>query len=507
MALLAAALVSFAPSPAAPQSTQVTDTLAEARRLRDAGSLPAATRLLGAYTAAHPSDPVAAGLLGETHYWMKDVAGARAAYERGLAATPADIPLTLAYARMLMETSDHSRARQLLEPLRRAAATAGRAEEMLGTLAYWEGDYGAAKRLFAEALALDPRRGDARRSLREILTVTAPWVRLGGEIQHDDQPLVRIAGDAQFGWFATPLVSVSAHVQPMQFREESGTSHDIFLGDILLSAYLPAIRVETEIAAGMIQRGADSPTEWTGRGSMGLRVTPRTIVRIRGERAPYLYTVGSLSTPVITNTLGATLDWGTPSGWLAQASAQQARYPDDNVVTSTHAWLLAPVVRNRGGVVQLGYSIAAQDARESRFVVDGSAAPAPRDGDGVAGWYDPYYTPNDLVAHSLLAAVVVRPVTRLALRANGALGIIAHDDFPIYRTFGFPPRPGPPTISIEQRTFRPWSMRGSLDVGLTSQMRLSAEGEYSRTAFYDAASARLAVTYVFTTPALRRLDR
>jgi hypothetical protein len=466
--------------------------------------MASALRLLAAYYAAHPTNPVAARLLGETRYWTKDLAGARAAYERGLSATPADIPLTLAYARLLGETTDRARARALLEPLRRRGSTSGQAEEMLGTFAWWDGDHVTAKRLFVAALAIDPRREEARRNLRDLLTAAAPWIRVAGEAQHDDQPLDRVAGDFRAGWSPTPLISIGVRAQPMRFRTEGGASHRIVLGEGTVAAYLPALRIEGELAGGVVHRDANAPSAWTGRGVLGLRVTPRLILRARAERAPYLYTVASLSTEIMTTSVGATADWSR-GGWLGQASVQRATFPDDNAVTSTHAWLLAPLAQGAGGSLRIGYSIAAQTSVETRFEPDGAAV-NPRNGAPVSGQYDPYHTPVNLLSHSVIAAVMTRPSARVELRANGAYGISAHDEMLVYRTTGVP-RPGVPSMVFGQRAFKPWSVRGSLAADVGALTHLVAEIEYFRTAFYGAGAARLGVTHRFSTPALRRLDR
>lgn len=433
---LAAMTVWCVPATAISQPASVTDTLAEARRLRDAASLHAAARLLRPYVAAHPADAEAAALLG--------------------------------------------------------------------TLAYWEGDYSRARRLFSAALAMDSSHAEASRNLREILVLTAPWVRASGDIQHDTQPLDRLSAEARGGWFATPLISVIVGAQMRDYQDTSGAVRAIVAGDLALSAYIPALRLETEAAAGALQR-LDSVMDWTGRGMVGFRITPRLVWRMRAERSAYLYTVASLGTPIMTRTVSATLDWSRRGGWLGQVAAQRAGFPDGNAVTGAHAWLLAPVVRGEKGMLQLGYSIAAQTSRETRFVADGGAV-TPRDGDAVSGRFDPYHTPVNLLAHSLVASAVTRLLPRVALRANGAFGVSAHDEVLVYRTSGFP-RPGAPTMAYEQRAFRPWNVRGSLEAGITTQTRLIAELDFSRTAFYGVGTARLGVTQWFRTPALRRLEQ
>jgi len=219
--LIAMVLWAVAPLTARSQSPEARDVVAEARHVRDAGDLSDAARLLKAHLARHPDGPDALGaarLLAQTLYWLKDVAGARSMYETTLAKHPEDTALRLGYGRMLVETGGGGQAREVLAPLERGeAAVRAEAETLLGTLAYSEGDWSAARRHFAAALRADPNKQEARRKLREILIITAPWARTTMEARHDDQ-LGKLAFDAQVGWFATPPLSLTARVRPMLFR-------------------------------------------------------------------------------------------------------------------------------------------------------------------------------------------------------------------------------------------------------------------------------------------------
>ncbi|MBA2291252.1 MAG: tetratricopeptide repeat protein, partial [Gemmatimonadales bacterium] len=191
-------------------SAQVTsDTLAEAQRLRDTGSLPAAAALLQVYLTNHPDHGDAARLLAQTLYWLKRPTEARRLYEDALARHPEDSALRLDYGQMLIETGDGPRTREVLRPLLGVAALRGRAEALLGTLAYWNGDLGAARRLLREAINADSAQPGVRQTLDVIAVITAPWLETGGELRRDDQPLHRSTAGATIGWYPAPATSLS----------------------------------------------------------------------------------------------------------------------------------------------------------------------------------------------------------------------------------------------------------------------------------------------------------
>jgi hypothetical protein len=231
---------------------------------------------------------------------------------------------------------------------------------------------------------------------------------------------------------------------------------------------------------------------------------------VRAEREPYLYTLASASTPVMTRTIATTLDLDSPRGWLGQIAANSERYPDDNAVTTGYAWLLAPLVNTPEGQLQIGYSTAAQNADETRYVLARPTQPFPP-GDprfSTAGVYAPYYTPSNLRSQSVLGAFVVRPGAGVELRASGALGIRATDDAPAFDvvTRGAPPSPTV-VLTYHRRSSALWNVRGSVSAPLAEAWRLDVAGESGRTAFYTYTTASVQLTYTFVAAARRRAER
>lgn len=519
--LALAAMLLVVPSPAAwAQRGPDADRVAEARGLRDAKQFAAAERVLLTHLAAHPDDVTALRLAAETRYWQKNVRGARALYEQGLARHPHDAALRLEYGRMLVETRDAGRARVVLEPLRRRHATA---ERLLATAAYWSGDYVSARSAFAEVLRAEPRNAEARRQLGEILVASAPWVKAGAELASDDQPLRRTGGSVEMGWFATPLLSLAAQVRPLVFQAGDTAARGVTLAEARIANYAPAARLEMEVAGGLVARAATprdrASSDWTARAGAGLRLGRHLTARARLERAPYLSTAASLATPLMTDAISAGLQVGAGTGWLGEARRQLERFPDGNSVSSSHAWLLAPLARGAGGSFQAGYALSTQHAVESRFILADTTQTA-RPGEAgfdATGQYVPYYTPNRLRAHSAIAALALRPNARIELRGSGSFGW-ATDELPAHEpsesTTTTSPMPGPvitPPFAprgarqepTARRSFSPWTTRGGVDLTLVEGLVLSANAEYGRTAYYSYGTMGVHLAYRFGLPARR----
>jgi hypothetical protein len=477
------------------------DAVAEAQRLRDAGEFAAAAELLRAQVAEKPEDGDAARLLAQTLYWLKDFAGARAVYEIAVVRHPEDTTLRLQYARMLAETSERARARELLKPLLGVEATQAEAGTLLGTLAYWEGDLTTARTFFEGALRENQNQEEAGRQLGEILAITAPWVRTSSGLWHDNQPFGRLTMGLEAGWFATPLTELTARVQPMGYGID-GSVRTAGVAEAAVAHYTPRARLETELAAGGVRHTLSSNGwDWTGRAGVGFRLPGHVALRVRIERGPYLSTKSSLNTPVMVRTVGGRLHWDDPKGWLGEVAYEQQRYPDDNAIRTTSGWLLAPLIHSRILGVQAGYAIAASNATASRFVLAQPNQPyLPSDPRfSTAGRYAPYYTPNHLVTHSAAAALTLGPARGATFRFGGSYAVRATDDEPFFAVSG-----GRALLSNRSRLFSPWEAHTSLKITLRDGLTLEPAGEIGRGAFYSWAAGSIQVTYHFMGAAKRR---
>jgi hypothetical protein len=493
------------------QSTAPTDTVAEARRLRDAGDYAAASALLGPYVASHPEDDGTARMAALMAYWAKDVTTARATYETAMARHANGIDLRVEFTRFLMDVGDTRRARAVITPVVETAPRflpgTRQAVTLLGTLDYWAGDFTRARRHFVEALRLDSADATARRQLREIDAASASWVSASGSGWHDDQPLDRATVDVEGGWFASPVTPLGVRIASSRFSHD-GASETVSRAEATFRTFLPAARLDVSATGGVLSRTFDESSDWTASASLGVRLPGNVVLEGSFERAPYLNTVGSLATAVTTRSIAGTVRWRARNGWMADATVRREAFDDDNSMMSAYAWLLAPVVRRSGGELQLGYSFAAQAAEHSRFV------PRPEDVNfppgnppsTVRGIYTPYYTPRDLRVHSLLLATALRPTPRWSLTANGSYGVHVRDDAPVLVVI-----PNPPNASIVRayypREFTPWNARAALEGAATDAVRLALTAEHGKGAYYSFSTVGVRLTYTFIAAARRRADR
>ena len=491
--------------------TTPADTIAEARRLRDANDFAGAAALMRSYVESHPGDAGSARFAALMAYWSKDQASADAIYARAMTNQPADADLRLEYGRFLVETGQSNRARAVLAPFTVSDSVSftrqhlARARTLLGTTDYWRGDYTGARNEFRAALALDSSAADARRQLGEIETASAPWVRVGADLWDDDQPL-RFAGfNAEGGWFINPLTPLGVRARSTVY-DVDGITESILEAEASYTSYFPAAHLDFVAAGGVLDRSFGKPTDWTARVTLGARLPRTVMLQAKYARMPYTNTVRSLDRELMVQRLEANLRWGSPRKWNGELGGRHEIYPDDNSVSSGFGWILAPISSREAASLHVGYGFSAQSAVESRFVPQDDINVRPGEPPTmVPGEYNPYYTPSNLRVHSVLAATSLRPNPHLVLEAGGRYALSAYEDAPVLYAVATPP-----TATVErqfyERSFTPWNARGSINWSATPAVRVTLAAEHGRDAYYVYTTGRVELTYTFVAAAQRRAD-
>lgn len=468
-------------------------------RLRNTGDLAGAVALLRAHLETYPDDGDALRLLAETLYWLKDFAGARTVSERALSLHPEDVNLQLQYARMLIETGNGARAREVLACV--DVPTGGRADAILGTLAYWEGNLAEADRLISSAIAAGDSDPAILRIHEDIVILRSPWVGVTPAYQHDDQPINRMGIAAEAGLSPVAWTSVAVRAQGLRFELGDTATRTLSLAELSLSHYAFSARTDLELAAGAVTRSFGSSSDFTGRIGIEHRLPSYVRLGARAYRSPYFATEASLSQTVMTSTGIAYAHLDDPRGWLGEIAYQLQHYEDSNNLTSAYAWLLAPLVHSPTLSIRAGYSASLQTSSESRFALAHAQQPYPPSDPrfDLSGLYQPYYTPIDLQSHSAVGAFGVQLTPFVTLHANGSYAFHATETSPKFVVITTASAPPVSTVEFQSytRSFNPWNAHASLELDSPAGLSLVANGDVFRTGFYSASSASLALVYRF----------
>ncbi|MDX1623126.1 MAG: tetratricopeptide repeat protein [Gemmatimonadota bacterium] len=435
---------------AATAAAQEVPAVAEARRLRDAGELEAAAARLRAHLGRSPGDVDARWLYAQTLYWTGDVEGARAEYLEALERRPGDTSLRLDVAGFLADTGRPREAARVLEPL---AALGGR---------------------------LPPGVARQVEDLRiRIAKATAPWVAARPAAWSDDQPLDYHGVELEAGFHPARGVSAALVVEPGRYESNDVQVRQAEIVEVggEIAIRRPEAPIEAELSGGASVRTDVEDADPVGRAAAAVRLPREVRLTAEARRWRYLLTARSLDADLMVDTWEVALDRSAAPGWAGQAGARVDRFPDDNEIASAWAWILAPIVRRGEASLRLGYAFQFQDAEESRFTS--------------IGVYDPYYTPEELVAHSIVAAVSGALAPGVTLAVDGAVALHAEELAPS------PSVPGPAddsllvppddvvTVVFAERDFTPWRARARLDADLSPAVSLRLEAEHESSAFFE----------------------
>lgn len=467
-------LVLMALAVSAPVRAQEPALLQEAERLVEAGRYEDAAELVRRHLRDHPDDGGSRWLLGRLLHWTGEEDAARAEYETAISLLPDDPWLRIEYSDVLVALGEHDRARSVLE----------------------------------EVLRMDPENRAARTRIREIRALTSPWLRIGGEALDDNQPYRRYRGTVEVGTWLSRSWSVAVGARPHLLEARTGESGGE--GWAHLAGFLPGARLRLSARGGAAWqpgvRGRE--VEWLGGADVSLGLSGDVSLRAGGSRERYLWTRASADTLLMTTALDLRLEHAEASGWAGEAVVRLEDFRDGNTIRTAYVWLLAPVLP----ALRLGYSFAWQDADETRWSADpaagapglpgGAPTPPTAAADTVPGRYDPYFTPEQIRIHALLAEVrgdLGRGVGRL----NLSWGVHATEQAPILLASA---GGGGARLVFAERDFTPWEVAGTLDLEVSGGVDLRFEAEHRRTAFYELSRVGLSTVYRFgrTTAAAAR---
>lgn len=471
----------------AAQESPQDSCVATAEVLASTHHYPEALRLLENHLASQPGDVAATRTLARLSYWSGDIGSADSLYARGVSRFPDDPETRIEFGRFLLERGQYDRAEDILEPL--AALRNADAEALLGTAAYWQGDWGAAVVHYGRALALRPGQAEALQRLREIRSITSPLVSVSPEYQSDNQPIRRLGAGVDAAMHITPLLRLALGAGSSQITALNTTLSFDHASLSLANTWGKAgIRLEGEAGISRLESRNSPEADW--KVTLSKRISEFFLVSGFVERAPYFETSSSFSSEVTTTTGGVTLERAGAHTWIGRASYQRKRFNDGNVGLQAFGWFLSSPGPSNGITVQVGYGFSFQDTREDRYILPAGSSPV----------YAPYYTPLQQMAHSALLLLNIPFSSSVTMRVNGSYGVYASELAPGYsRVTTGPPGLGGSSIvkSFQRRTYSPWQVRCSLDAALSPVVHLHIDLSRQESAYYQVSLISAGLSYTF----------
>lgn len=471
------------------------DTIALARHFKSEGKLRSAAHLLDNWRRAHPFDVDVLWLYAQNEYWRKNFKRSRRLYREALALQPDNLYLRLDFTENLLNMEQYNKANGMLAAMSWSEKQDPYAQFIRAKRLYWLGDNRAAADLALAAQQSGSK--DAAELLREIGLARSPWTRFAVNYSFDTQPLSGLEPIWELGIPYSNWLDLRFRTNLQQFRKDrrsTGVSQ-MELGN---TWRIPA--TGTTIGASMgIMQWSNGPFEWSAGLDLTQPLWPGLRLHTGGAQKPYLYTRASIDTSLVFQSWSADLEWREPHGFWVKAGAQAEIFSDHNQVSTFWGWMLTPPLKLGGFSGRIGYAYSYSDALDSRYYSEKSLADLlSLDSTAhIAGIYTPYFTPNDMTAHAVLALLECRLSKYVDVTLNGKYGLWARALNPRLSLDADPNGAVVVRRDFYANAFTPFEAGAKLNVRLSERLALEGKYTFTRIFFYDVQTAGGTLKIIF----------
>ncbi len=472
------------------------DTLQQARTLRANGQLRKAEKLLAPWCADHPDDANGFWLRAQNEYWRKNFRKTSRYYRRAMSLDPQNLYLKLDFAEAQLGVGKFNQTRKWLLKLSTEEREDPHYQFVMAESQFWSGDVAAAQKMARSASTAGSEH--ALGLLKDIKLARSPWVALGGFYNSDSQPLESYEAVLEGGMFRSKWLDLRATATLQRFsmdsfsvqatRFELGNQFRFAKTGTVIGAAAGLFQLENQQAKPTAQ------LELTQRLPFGLKL------HASAAQKPYLHTLTSLDTSIFFQQVAGEIEWSEPHGFWAKAGAQADVFEDKNQVTTYWGWAMTPALKIWRFRARAGYAYSFSDAVESRFASEKTLAQLLYPWDSTAqvkGKYEPYFTPEKMKTHAVLALLEYAMTKRISLTINGKYGFSASAQNP-YLYLDLDENE---TVFIHREfqatNFTPIEIGAKLAVQFSEHWSAEANYAFNRNFFYEIQTAGAKLKCIF----------
>jgi len=473
----------------------IMDTVTLARNCAYQKEFQKADELLTAYNANH-TDFYGLSLHALVLYWMQSFDRSTALYEKAINLFPQPSSLYLDYARVLYGLNKLSKASKLLDTYRQYDSANAEAQIMTAYMKLWNGRLAQAGSIAKDLLKKYPTNTEATDIVSKINNWTIPYVKAGTQIISDDQPLKGNEFYAEGGVYKSWLFAPTAQASIYHYSAGDSSFHSMWLQ--LSNAIQVTMKTRLKLKAGVFAQNGNG-SSFAGGASLSQQIAHHFSLEAAYDRRPYQYTITSVKHMVMENLTSFGLNYNRNDKWFGKAGYDLYKYADGNKANVEYLWLLAPVVSLPHFSFSAGYAFRHADALKSTFTSKESLTEIINNWppvNGIAGYYDPYFTPENQVAHSALINIKVRPFKKVQFSSGLNIAFSARADNPylyvdshdngLFINSGFAKVSYTPTI---------WT--NELMVAASNKLSIVANYTYDKLLYYKGHRAGIELKYAF----------
>lgn len=481
------------------QDDLLSATIDSALLLRDNSKFEEASAVLDDFNNKYPGNIAVMRLYAETLFWMKDYNEAAQVYEESIRMNPDNLDVKYEYAILLFDRGRYERAKEQLDVYTDNNPGVAGAESLLGITNYYLGNFKEADEHLEKSLLINPSDKRTREIYRQVLRIVKPWLSAVVTFTDDSQPLKRWAPALQAGWYRSHLLNLTFLLDFQNYSSESIQTNRINF-QLQNSFQFPKAGFSAKISAGTFYASVDQSIDFTWGISLGQKIVKYLNVRAGAERSPYTYTLISLENPFSRNMYRFSLAWEKPKSWNAHAGYIGEYFPDENNIQTLYVWAVSPAISFSVIELYFGYSFNYANAKESRYVPEKSLKDIIEDfqpDTKITGIYDPYFTPNNQYANSVLANFYIIPSKNITIKLHAAAGFYARAMNP----YLYLDKDNNGNIVLKegfyQESFTPLDLGINLDADLSDKIILKASYTYLQTFFFNSNNFLLSFKIYF----------
>ncbi|OUJ75133.1 tetratricopeptide repeat protein [Hymenobacter crusticola] len=478
------------------QTIVSTDTVEYARARVYAKDFAGADHLLTGYNARH-LDVNALRLQAQVLYWSKAYERADNVHRRAVAAFPDLAVLKLDYGRFLYELGKYKQAQVVLTQCLAQDSLQPEANLILARLSYQDGHLAAAKSRASFMLKYYPSNAEATALLTELHEAQAPYVRLSSRYLTDDQPLKALVHELEGTWYRSWLLTPTARLQLADFTLPETARNSAWLQVSNLLRF-NQLGLTVDVAGGLF-RSELNGGKWYQTGSVLFTKKAARYLHLdlSTERKPYQRTLASLRSTggLMQHVSAAAIRFDKSERWLGKAAYERQTFADQNAVHTAYAWLLVPLLINKGATLQGGYAWSYATANHSTYVPVRALNEIIATNAPVEGYYAPYFSPKNQVVNSLLASFKITPPWKVAFSGQANIGVFARADNPYLFLNKSPADELYVERGFARTSYHPVDLQFACRVKLSPALSLTADYTYRKLFFFTSQQAGLQLSY------------
>ena len=480
---------------------QENDTLTIVKELNSKEQYSKSIILLQSYYSMHKNDQYAGWIYAQTLHYFGDYAESQRIYKITIQQFPGNNDIKLDLINKLVESGDLSAAIIQINQFLPDFPTDCKfvAYKTLAQIFYWKGDYDQSITEIDRALAIYSNDQPAIDLKKEIVTARSNWISIDLSHFSDDQPLTKINPSISSGFYVNSRLSLGVDVDhTINSISDSSYSTSWLKGSAKF--YFIKRKAGLKVEIGTINFPSKEKS-FTGMVELNKKLTKYLNVVLVASYQPYLATTYSIKEKLMQTQYGAAIEWNNPKGFIGRASIDNKLFSAlDNSYYTASGWVVLPPLKLKKFDFHVGYGINYSDSKSSNFESKenlNDILTLWNTNYQIEGNYNPIFTPNKQLIHSLVGKVKYSPNKKLTLTFDISYGFSAKSNVPyLYLDID-----SVGTIIIarnfaEQR-HKPMNSNVTINYIISDSFSLKGYYEYKKTYYYVSKNLGITARIVF----------